>query len=151
MKQVTPFPPDGASVERRNPVGRHAGTPEPVQGYSAGEARASVEALAALLEPEAFDPNQLAAPEWRARTQDVAIGHAAKVITSGYRRVVEDDDTIERLAEAARSREAVRFAENEKRRGGNAWLTPWSQLPENTREWYRLRVADVVRALREDT
>jgi hypothetical protein len=59
-----------------------------------------VEALAALLEPEAFDETQSADEVWRGVTQQRALSHAAKVLTSGYRRVLEDDDTIERLARA---------------------------------------------------
>jgi hypothetical protein len=60
----------------------------------------AVEALAAILEPEAFDLDQLADEGWREATKQRAIAHAARVITSGWVRVVEDDDTIERLAEA---------------------------------------------------
>lgn len=55
-------------------------------------------ALATLLEPEAFDPDVPAAPEWRERAKDTALGYAAKAITSGYRRVVVDDTTVERVA-----------------------------------------------------
>jgi len=84
-------------------VGRYAGTPESVQGNSADEAWASVEALAALLEPEAFDPEQLADEGWRERTQNTALGYAGLVIAASYRRVVEDDDTVDRVAEAMAS------------------------------------------------
>ena len=61
---------------------------------------AMVEALAALMEPEAFNPDQPAEETWRHVTQQRALGHAASVIMHGWRRVVEDDDTIERLAQA---------------------------------------------------
>lgn len=61
-------------------------------------------ALAALLEPEAFDPDVPAAPEWRERAKDTALGYAAKAITSGYRRVVVDDTTVERVAQSIYSR-----------------------------------------------
>ena len=50
------------------------------------------------LEPQAFDPLQPADPVWREVTRNVALGHAAKVITSGYRLVSDDEATVERVA-----------------------------------------------------
>jgi hypothetical protein len=51
---------------------------------------AEVEALAAILEPEAFDLDQAADETWRKVTQNRALAHAAKVITSGYLKVEPD-------------------------------------------------------------
>lgn len=67
---------------------------------SASPAWTAVQALATLLEPEAFDPNVKAAPEWRERAKGTALAYAAKVITSGYRLVSEDEATVELLAVA---------------------------------------------------
>jgi hypothetical protein len=101
---MTPFPPSEGRTGATN-------TPDPspsaLDGVQAarGETRdssswAAVEALAALMEPEAFNPDQPADEVWRERTRNVALGHAATLIMcADYRRVVEDDDTIERLAE----------------------------------------------------
>jgi hypothetical protein len=46
-----------------------------------------IEALAALLEPEAFDPRQQASEVWRKVTQNRALAHAAAVLAAGYVRV----------------------------------------------------------------
>jgi hypothetical protein len=120
-------------------VGRYAGTPEPVQGNSAAEAWASVEALAALLEPEAFDPEQLADEGWRERTQNTALGYAGLVIAAGYRRVVEDDDTIERVARILHDRLCDRADGDE------------ACEDYDDHRWWKADARAVVRALREDT
>lgn len=87
----TPVPADTEERDGREPLsGDHSGSPT----------RAAVEALAALLEPEAFDPTVSASRAWREPTQAVALNHAAKVITSGYRLVSEDDATLDRVAAA---------------------------------------------------
>lgn len=79
-------------------------TPETAESESGRKAPpefwAAVEALAAQLEPEAFDPDQPALIGWRKRTQAEALAHAAKVIELGWRRVSVDDDTVERVARA---------------------------------------------------
>jgi hypothetical protein len=85
------------------------------------------------LEPEAFDPDQPADETWREVTRQRALGHAATVITSGWRRVVEDDDTIERLARAMNDAAAP--------------AVPSAAGPAR----YLLMARAVVRALREDT
>lgn len=60
-------------------------------GSTAGSASAptwrEVEALAAILEPEAFDADQAADETWRKVTQNRALAHAAKVVAAGYVRV----------------------------------------------------------------
>jgi hypothetical protein len=126
-------PNPGAEAVADGLTGSSAGaeSPETAQGKSAGNAWAAVEALAALLEPEAFDPEQPADETWREVTQQRALGHAAKVITaSDYRRVVEDDDTIERVA--------IAMAEAD----GYSW---------ECSDGYRRLARAVVRALREET
>lgn len=91
----------------------------------------AVEALAAILEPEAFDPDQPADEGWREATKQRAIAHAARVITSGWVRVVEDDDTIGRLAA-----ELIRWVDG---------------LGERARWTADDAARAVVRALREET
>lgn len=100
-----------------------------------------VEALAALLEPEAFDPDIAAAPEWRERTKDTALAYAAKVITSGYRLVSEDDTTVDRVAAAIWHSDVLRFAD----------LPPtgWEHVQGRERRDYLRIAAAAVRALRE--
>jgi len=68
---------------------------------------AGIEALAVLLEPEAFDLDQPYNASRRAEAKSIALRHAAKVITSGWRRVVEDDTTVELLAIALAYAEGV--------------------------------------------
>lgn len=85
---MTPFPPDGVT-----PGATNTGT----EGRDTWEA---IEALAAILEPEAFNPDQPADEGWREATKDTALVYAARVISSGYRRVVEDEDTVERVVRA---------------------------------------------------
>lgn len=92
---------------------------------------AMVRALAALLEPEAFAPDIAASPEWREPTQAVALNHAAKVITSGYRLVSEDAATLDRVARAI------------------AMTDAWLPLPEEIKNDLRRRARAAVRALRE--
>lgn len=100
---MTPFPPEGVATGATNPPNAGPSAPERVRAVRndlSGSAEwGRVEALAALLEPEAFDPDQPADEGWRERTKHVAIGHAAKVITEGYVRVVDDEETVEWLAE----------------------------------------------------
>lgn len=87
------------SAVRVEPVERDASVP-PSSGGASGRSPvpegddtwAQVEALAALLEPEAFDADQPADEGWRKRTQEVALGHAAKVLAAGWRRVTEDPE-----------------------------------------------------------
>ena len=69
---------------------RYADTPEPAEKLSGAEAWAAVESLAALLEPEAFDPDQPADETWRHVTQQRALSHAATVIVRGFRRVLSE-------------------------------------------------------------
>lgn len=51
---------------------------------------AEVEALAAILEPEAFDLGQSADEDWRKATQNKALTHAARAISTGYLKVEPD-------------------------------------------------------------
>jgi hypothetical protein len=95
-----------------------------------------IERLAALLEPEAFDPDVPADEEWRERAQNTALGYAARAITAGYRRVVEDDTTVDRVA-------AAMFDTY------NAWVT-WEQADEGDRDRFRDHARVAVRALRGD-
>jgi hypothetical protein len=100
---MTPVPDSTVDAGATNMPGPSPSTPKGVQAVrdelSPSSSWVAVEALAALMEPEAFDPNQLADEGWRERTRNVALGHAASVIMcADYRRVVEDDETIERLA-----------------------------------------------------
>lgn len=149
VDQDGPFLTRGESASGLEPGGRVT-TPETGVQALRGEMRASspmdaVEALAALLEPEAFNPDQLADEGWRARTQDTALGYAGLVIASGYRRVVEDDDTIERLAEVLAK--------------ADGWF-PWAQpvgveqevaVGDDIKDGFRSMARAVVRALREET
>lgn len=97
----------------------------------------AVEALAAILEPEAFDPDQPADEGWREATKQRAIAHAARVITSGWVRVVEDDDTIDLLADLLWTRLNPRGRR-------------WSELLGGASEAeFRDHARAVVRALRE--
>ena len=96
---MTPFPtqqPDQRATNMLTPNPSATEGGRAVSGDLSGpSALAMVRALAALLEPEAFDPDIAASPEWREPTQACALNHAAKVITSGYRLVSEDDTTVE--------------------------------------------------------
>lgn len=101
-----------------------------------------VEALAAQLEPKAFDPNQPALIGWRKRTQAEALAHAAKVIELGWRRVSVDDDTAGLTEDEARDvAEALHCVEAD---GACHWPTVAGILAAEVR---RLRAA--VQALRD--
>jgi hypothetical protein len=93
-----------------------------------------VEALAALLEPEAFNPDQPAGETWRHVTQQRALGHAATVIMAGYRRVTDDD--VERVARAMATKDGWQW-DGEYGAAGKPDYWRWA--------------AEAVRALREDT
>lgn len=145
---MTPFPPDGVVPGATNTPDQGPSATEGVQpvrdALSASSDWERVEALAALLEPEAFNPEQPADEGWRTRTRNTALGYAGLVIASGYRRVVEDDDTIERLAAAL-------------------WDSDILQLPgvpdgdwernarKGAKEHFRAQARAVVRALQEET
>lgn len=148
---------DGAEMPAGSPAPERTGSIPSESGSESGndgsgELRAThpldrARALAAELEPEAFDGSNWASEETRRAHQDRAIYFAIKVIDAGWVRVSVDDTTVERVAESCRGREAVRFAAREVERGGNARLTPWPELPEHTRDWYRERVRDVLAAV----
>lgn len=86
---------------RRPSVAAPARTPVPAdteEGYgrealsgdhSGPSPRSAIQALAALLEPDAFNPGVKASPAWRERAKGDALAYAAKAITSGYRLVSE--------------------------------------------------------------
>ena len=93
----------------------------------------AVRALAAILEPEAFDWEQPADDRWREGTQWVAIAHAAKVITEGYIRVSVDDTTVEQVAAAMASNEGP----------------AWPELHKDIRRVYRRLSRAAVQALRD--
>lgn len=70
--------------------------PQSVQDATEGSGRgettwAEVEALAALLEPEAFDPDQPADETWRKSRKAVASAHAARVLAAGYVRAEQPE------------------------------------------------------------
>jgi len=94
---MSPFPPREGAAGATNPPDPGADAAETVQAAT-GDLRGlspleQIERLAALLEPEAFDPDVPAAEEWRESAQNSAVGYAARAVTAGYRRVVEDDTT----------------------------------------------------------
>jgi predicted HAD superfamily Cof-like phosphohydrolase len=97
VDQDAPFLPDASAASGLEDAGRvrapERGSQPGRDAHSGSSSWAAVEALATLLEPEAFDPDVPAADEWRERAKDTALGYAAKTITAGYRRVVEDDTT----------------------------------------------------------
>jgi len=99
-----------------------------------------IEALAAELEPEAFDDTVPAESGWREATRNQALGHAAKVFALGLRRVVEDDTTVRSVAEALA--------------GVDGWTIAWpaeGQQLEPMLVRYLAQARAAVRALREDT
>lgn len=135
---MTPFPPDGVVSGATNTPNPNRDATGGVQAVSddlgAGRSWAAVEALAALLEPEAFDDSvpwksDVTREEYRQR----ALAHAASAIMAGYRRVAVDDDTIDRLA------------------GAIAAISAPTAGPVDPREYYRRAARAVVRALREET
>lgn len=127
---MSPFPPDGETVEPLEPSNRGSATWD------------AVEALAAILEPEAFDPDQSAVEGWRGATMNVALAHAAKVITSGYRLVVDDDTTVDRVARAI-------FVQARARYDGPENVPTWDEDPEEDREEFRFVARAAIQALRE--
>lgn len=76
---------------------------------------ARVEALAALLEPEAFNPDQPADEKWRERTKDTALAYAAQVVATGWVKAPTPQAVkIEALEEALEaSRDHARRARRE--------------------------------------
>lgn len=137
MKQVTPFPPDGSSVERRTPVRRYADAPGPAQGESA----ALRETLAALIAHPKMpaDVRRFAGEDECDRcTRSLAAADA--VLRAGFRRVVEDDVTIERLAKALAAFDGYVWSEDDGAADNVA-----------NPDYYLRRARAVVRALREET
>lgn len=106
-----------------------------------------IDALAALLEPEAFDPDVKAAPEWRERAKDTALAYAAKVISVGYRRVVEDEATVERVASVLATVDGWRVVDGQLQPDSDYTLDRAVPVFGT----YTRRARAVVRALREDT
>jgi predicted HAD superfamily Cof-like phosphohydrolase len=96
---MTPIPDSAGVAGATNTPNPNQDAPEGVQalrGETSGSSSwAAVEALAALMEPDAFGEAKWANPDMREAYRQKALGHAATVITrSDYRRVVEDDDAI---------------------------------------------------------
>lgn len=106
-----------------------------------------IKALAAILEPEAFDPDQPADPVWRQRTRDIAIGHAAKVLTVARDAKTltawpspDDDTAVRAVAEALA--------------GVGGWEIRWprdGEEPEDQLVRYLSLARAAVRAIREET
>jgi hypothetical protein len=146
---MTPFPPDGGVSGATNTPDQGPSATEGVQpvrdALSASSDWERVEALAALLEPEAFNPDQPADEGWRTRTRNTALGYAGLVIASGYRRVAEDDDTIDRVAAAIANSDHASWEDILSGiRQGSKWAP-------RAAEEYRSLARAVVRALREET
>lgn len=146
---MTPFPPDGVVSGATNPPSpEHGQDPSGNAGsgdLSGPDGWQAVQALAALLQPEAFDPGQPASEEWRNRMQDEARGYAAKVITSGYRRVVVDVGTVDRVAAALATDDAIDWDYVQgSARSGSKWA-------RNEVARFHSLARAAVRALREDT
>lgn len=142
----TPQPGQGATnMPNPNPSATEGG--RAVSGDLSGPSElAMVRALAALLEPEAFAPDIAASPEWREPTQAVALNHAAKVITSGYRLVSEDDTTVDRVAAELADVDGYLWPEEgEEEAAAQAGL---SRTIANV-DYYRDRARAAIRALRE--
>jgi hypothetical protein len=99
LERDAPALPSETPGEPRTGSGPCADTPGPGESESAGTVGLVYE-LATLLEPEAANWAIQADPVWRDATRNVAKAHAMKAIASGYRRVVEDDDTIDLVARA---------------------------------------------------
>jgi hypothetical protein len=139
-------PNPGAETVPDGLTGSTAGveSPETAQGKSAGSVRLVYE-LATLLEPEAANWATEADPVWREVTRSVAMAHAMTAISSGYRRVVEDDDTIERLARAIHDAEC---GTDDLCKGYDAHGEWDRKLRDDA---YESVARAVVRALREDT
>lgn len=135
---MTPFPPDGVTPGATNTPDPGPSTTERVQpvrdALSPSPGWERVEALAALLEPEAFNPDQPADETWRHVTQQRALGHAATVIMAGYRRVTDDD--VERVARAMATKDGWQW-DGEYGAAGKPDYWRWA--------------AEAVRALREET
>lgn len=133
-----PLLPPGSAVERRTPVRRYADASETVEANSG-----PILKLARVLDPVAYDPAVEAVTVgqlWdRQRRQAVAEAHATAAHTAGYRLLVEDDDTIDLLADLLWTRLNPRGRR-------------WSELLGGASEAeFRDHARAVVRALREET
>jgi len=131
---MTPFPPERVASGATNTPNPTPGTPEAFQAVS-DDLRAR---LAGLVR-QPFDG-------WACSpTEAYALRVAEAVLADGFRRVVEDDDTIERLARAIHDAEC----------GTDDLCKGYDAHGEWDRKWrddaYESVARAVVRALREDT
>lgn len=121
----------GCSVEPRTGVA--AGTESPDRDSDAQRLPEACVELARVLDPEAINATgslSLNEAGEILHRQDVALGYAAAAVQAGWRRVVEDEQTVDRVTEAMAA--AVEWP-----------YQSWDPL--------RIMARAVVRALREET
>jgi hypothetical protein len=116
-----------------NTAQEHSDANSTVQPVS-GDLRAEVDRLARLLDPVAFDdravPQNLGQRFDRYSRRQTAIDHATIALVRGYRRVVEDDTTVDRVAKVL-----------------SGWHGEWDHIGEAVRDHYRSKARAAVRAI----
>lgn len=106
----------------------------------------AVEALARILDPEAFAPS--AAPRevglelHRHDRRKTAVVAASRALAAGYRLVSDDPQSVERVARAMRDADALAHDT------ADMTLVPWRQLDGRNKRWYRAKARVAVAALR---
>lgn len=136
--------PRGVMPAATNTADPHPRTPEVAEAVRDALRADPIKTLARVLDPVAYDPRAVPAnigQGWdRKSRQMVAEVHATAAHAAGFRRVVEDDTTVERVARAIFS---VREAMIDPSEVDRVWA--------ETETVFRAEARAAVRALREET
>lgn len=126
----------GSTVSGLSGSRRGAGESESGQDGS-GDFRAQAAHLARLMDPVAFGdlpkPHNVGQSFDQVRRQTVAMDHAISALVHGYRLVVDDDTTVELMADAMSSKTSV----------------PIAMQDEKTARFYRRMARAAIQALRD--